>query len=172
MNAAVGTPTGSRSGQRHGRFEGRHRVVGEGADGPTGEPRHPLGRLDAATRDEGADGGQRIGAIERLDRQVGRVDRFGDRPGLDTRQTVPDFEQATRPDAQERVAPETLAALDGFEEVGGSAIVETEEGADGGLEVRRTRGAQQDRVRVGGQALCLRQADRIRCRHRGGASRI
>ena len=68
MKAAVGTPTGSRSGQRHGRLEGGHRVVCQRTDRSAGEPRHALGRLDAAPRDEGADGSQRVGAVERLDR--------------------------------------------------------------------------------------------------------
>ena len=168
MKAAVGTPTGSRSGQRHGRLEDRDRVVGERADGAAGEARHALGRLDAAARDEGPDGVERVRRLERLDRQVRRVGRDGDRPGLDPGQAVAHLEQAPRPDAEERVAPEPLAALDGFEQVGRAAVVEAEEGADRGLEVGRTRGAQQDRVGVGGEALGLRQADRVR----GASSRL
>jgi hypothetical protein len=39
-------------GQRDGRLERRDRVVGERADRAAGEPRHALGRLDAAARDE------------------------------------------------------------------------------------------------------------------------
>jgi len=56
------------------------------------------------------------------------------------------------------------------EEVRRAAVVEPKEGADGRLEVGRARGAQEDRVCVGGKALCLRQADRIGCRHRVSAS--
>ncbi len=56
--------------ERHRRLEGRHRVVGQGTDGSAGEARHPLGRLDAPAWDERPDGGERIGAIERLDREV------------------------------------------------------------------------------------------------------
>ena len=148
-------------GQRHRRLEGRHGVVRERPDRAAGEARHALGRLDAAARDEGTDGGQRVGAVERLDGQVGRVDGLGHGPSLDAGQPVADLEQSARTDAEERVAPEPLAALDRFEEVGGPAVVEPEEGADRRLEVRRPRGAQQDRVRVGGQALRLRQADRV-----------
>ena len=48
MNAAVGVPTGSASGSRHGRLEDRDRVVGERPDGAAGEPRHAL--ASAATR--------------------------------------------------------------------------------------------------------------------------
>ena len=108
----------------------------------------------------------------RLDRQVGGVDRHRHRPGLDAGDAVADLEQAARPDAEERVATEALAALDRFEQVGRAAVVEAQEGADRGLEVGRARGAQQDRVGVGGEALGLRQADRIGCRHRGWPRRI
>ena len=170
MNEAIGTPTGSRSGSGTVALERGHRVVGERSDGTAGEPRHPLGRLDAAARDERADGGQRVVRRDRLDRQVGRVGRLRDRPGLDPGLAVADLEQPPRPDAEERVAPEPLAALDRFEEIGRTAVVEAQEGADRGLEVGRARGAQQDRVRVGGEALGLRQADRIGCRHRVVAS--
>ena len=75
MKAAVGTPTGSRSGSGTVGSKADDRVVGERADGAAGEPRHALGRLDAAARHERADGGERIGAVERLDRQVRRVGR-------------------------------------------------------------------------------------------------
>ena len=53
-----------------------------------------------------------------------------------------------------------------------AAVVEPEERADRRLEVGRARGAQEDRVGVGGEALRLRQADRIGgvC-HRSGAAR-
>ena len=50
MNAAVGTPTGSRSGSGTVGSNARDRVVGERADGAAGEARHALGRLDAAAR--------------------------------------------------------------------------------------------------------------------------
>src|SRR4029077_9480249 len=63
-------------------------------------------------------------------------------------------------------------ALDGFEEIRRAAVIEPEEGADRRLEVSRTRRAQEDRVRVGGDSLRLREADRVRCGHRDGASRI
>ncbi len=139
MKAAVGTPTGSRSGQRHGRLEGGHRVVRERADRAAGEARHPLGRLDPAARDEGADRRERIGRLARLDRQVGRVGRHGDRSGLDPGRAVADLEQTPRPDAQERVATEALPALDGFEQVRGTAVIESQEGTDRRLEVGRTR---------------------------------
>ena len=70
------------------------------------------------------------------------------------------------PDAEEGVAAEPLAALDGLEEVGRRrAVVEAEERADRRLEVGRARGAQQQRVGVRGEALRLRQAERIRCGH-------
>ena len=170
MNAAIGTPTGSRSGSGTVDLEGGHRVVGERADGPAREPWHPLGRLDAATRHEGADRVEWVGRRDRLDRQVRRKDGLGDGPGLDPREAVADLEQAPRADAEERVAPEALAALDRFEQVGRAAVVEPEEGADRRLEVGRARGAQEDRVGVGRQALRLRQADRIGCRHRVSAS--
>jgi len=49
-----------------------------------------------------------------------------------------------------------------------AAVVEAQEGTDRGLEVGRARGAQQDRVGVGGEALRLRQADRVRGAHRVG----
>ena len=170
MKAAIGTPTGSRSGERDGRLERGDRVVGERADGAAGEARHPLGRLDPAARDERPDGRQRVARGSGLDREVRRVRALGDRPRLDPGDAVADLEQPARADAEERVAPEPLAALDRFEEVGGAAVVEPEERPDRRLEVGRARGAQEDRVGVGGEALGLRQADRIGCRHRLVAS--
>ena len=161
MKAAVGTPTGSRSGSGTVGSNARDRVVGERADGAAGEARHALGRLDAAARDEAADGGQRVGAPARLDRQVRGVGRDGHRPGLDPGDAVADLEEPPRADAEERVAAEALAALDRLEEVGRAAVVEAEEGADRRLEVGRPRRAQEDRVGVGGEALGLRQAERI-----------
>ena len=171
MKAAVGTPTGSCSGSGHGRLEHGARVVRERTDGAAGEPRHALGRLDAAARDEGADRGQRVAAIDRVEGQVRRVGRNGDGSGLDAGLAVADLEQAARTDAQERIAAEPLATLDRLEEIGRTAVVEAQERADGRLEVGRARGAQQDRVGVGGVSLGLRQADRIGGAHRS-ASRI
>ena len=159
-------------GEWHGRLEGGHSVVRERPDGTAGEPRHPLGRLDATTRDEGSDGGQRVGTVERLDGQARRVDGFGHRSGLDASDAVAHLEQPPGTDAKERIAPQPLPALDGFEKVRRATVIEPEEGADRRLEVRRTRRAQEDRVRVGGDSLRLRQADRVRCGHRDGASRI
>ena len=68
MNAAVGDADRIALGQRDGRLEHGDRVVRQGADGAAGEARHALGRLDAAARDEGADGGERIGAVDRVER--------------------------------------------------------------------------------------------------------
>ncbi len=159
-------------GKRDRPLERGDRVVGQGSDRTAGEPRHPLGRLDAAARDEGADRRQRVVRGDRLDREVGRVRRLRDRPGLDAGLAVADLEQPSRPHTEERVAPETLAALDRFEEIGRTAVVETQEGADRGLEVGRAGGAEQDRVRVGGETLGVRQADGICCRHRLWPRRI
>ena len=121
-------------GQRHGRLEGRDRVVGERPDGAAGEARHPLGRLDAAARHERADGGQRVGR-RRSSRSAGPGRRSGTRhrPGLDPGDAVAHLEQPARPDAQERVAAEPLAALDRLEQVG---------------RVRRRRGAGRRRSGV------------------------
>ena len=105
--------------------------------------------------------------IDRVEGQVRRVRRNRDGPGLDAGPAIADFEQAARANAQERVAAQALATLDRLEEVSRTAVVEAEEGADGRLEVGRARGAQQDRVGVGGVTLGLRQADRI-----GGAHRV
>ena len=157
-------------GERHGRLEGGDRVVRQRTDGAAGEARHPVGRLDAAARDECPDGVERVGRGDGLDRQVGRIGRLGHRAGLDPGQAVADLEQPARPDAEERIATEPLPALDRFEEVGRSAVIEPEEGADRRLEVGRARGAQEDRVGVGGEPLRLRQADRVCCGHRSVAS--
>ena len=151
MKAAVGTPTGSRSGSGTVGSNMEHRVVREGADGAAGEARHALGRLDAAARDEGADGVQRV-----THRRPCGTGRSGVYVGTVTGRVwmrasaVADLEQAARPDAEERVAAEPLAALDRLEEIGRAAVVEAQERADGRLEVGRARGAQQDRVGVGG----------------------
>ena len=63
MKAAIGTPTGSASGSGTVGSNVDDRVVGEGADGPAGEARHPLDRLDAAPGHEGAERGERIGRL-------------------------------------------------------------------------------------------------------------
>ena len=91
-------------GQRDGRLEDRHRVVGEGADGAAGEARHALEREHPAPADERAQRGQRIGGRKPLDRQVGSIGVDAQRPGLDRRHPVADLEQAARPDAEEAVA--------------------------------------------------------------------
>jgi len=64
---------------------------------------------------------------------------------------------------------EALPALDGLQQVGGrGAVIEPQEGPDGRLQVRRTRRAQKDGVRGGGQALRLGEAERVG--HGGGPS--
>ncbi len=176
MNAAIGTPTGSRSGSGHARLEGVDRVVGQGADGAAGEARHAFGRQDPAARDEPADRVEGIGRLGRVDRQVRAVGVDRHRPRLGPGHAVADLEQPPRPDAEERVAAQPLATLDGFEQVGRRrAVVEPEERPDRRLEVGRAGGAQQQRVRVGGQTLRLGQAERIGGAHRvvasGGSSR-
>ena len=153
-------------GQRDGRLEEGDGVVREGTDGAAGEPRHAVHRLDAATRDERAEGGQRVVGGDRLDRQVRGEVGDRDRPGLDAGLAVADLQEAPRPDAEERVATGPLAAFDGLEQVRRAAVVEAQEGADGRLEVSRPGGPQQDRVGAGGQPLGLGQADRIGGGHR------
>ena len=152
--------------QRDRGFEAGDRVVGDGPDAAAGEPGHVLRGCHAAARDEPADRGQGIAGRRARDRQVWCVGRDGDRTGLDAGDAVADLEQAPRTDPQERVAPETLAALDRLEEIGWTAVVEAQEGTDRGLEVGRTRGTQHDRVRVGGDPLRLGQADRFGGGHR------
>jgi hypothetical protein len=155
-------------GQRHRRLEHRDGVVRQRPDGAAGEARHPLGRLDAAAGDEGADGVKRVDPVDGVERQVGCVGRHRHRPCLDTGLPVADLQEAARADAEERIAAKALAALDRLKQVGRPAVVEAQEGADGRLEVGRARGAQEDGVGVGGVALGLRQADRIGCAHRSG----
>ena len=115
--------------------------------------------------------GERIGASA-TSRSAGRARTSGTVTGRVwiRASAVADLEQPARADAEERVATEPLAALDRLEQVRRSAVIEAEEGADRRLEVGRARRAQEDRVGVGGQALRLRQAERIRCRHRVVAS--
>ncbi len=143
-----------------------HGVVRDSADGAAGESGHPVGGLDAAGADEIADGVERISRFGRLDREVGRVGRDGDRSRLDPGTAVADLEKAARADPEERVAAETLPAFDRLEEIGRVAVVEAEECADRGLEVGRTRGAQADRVRAAGEPFGLAQADGVGCGHR------
>ena len=137
-----------RLGQRHGRLEGRHRVVGQRPDGAAGEARHAVDRLDATPGDERAQRGQRVGRRRSLDRQVGRERVDAQRPGLDRGDPVADLEQAARADAEEAVAPEALATLDRLEEIGRPAVVEAEERPDRRLEIGVTGRPEQDRVRV------------------------
>ena len=127
-------------GQRDARLEGAHGVVGQGADGPTGKPRHTVGRQDAALGDERPDGVERIGRLECLDGQVRCVVAHRHRAGLNAGDAGADLEQATRTGAQEGVAAGPLPALDGFEQVGRTTVIEAQKGADGRLEVGRTRG--------------------------------
>ena len=119
MNAAVGTPTGSRSGSGTRRLEAADRVVGEGADGAAGEARHALGRLDAAARDERADGA-RADRAPRPSRSAGPGRRSATVTGRVWMRAWPSRTSSSRrgPDAQERVAAEALAALDRLEQVG------------------------------------------------------
>ena len=118
MNAAVGAPDGVALRQRDGRLEEGDGVVRESPDGAAREAGHAFGRLDPAARDEPADRVERIRRRGRVDRQVGRVlaDRHGSRQGASD--AVADLEQPARPDAEEAVSPEPLAALDGLEQVG------------------------------------------------------
>ena len=79
MKAAAGTPTGSRSGQRHRRLEGRHRVIGERPDGAAGEARHALGGLDPTARHE-ARGWRPADRRRRSSRSAGRGRRRAPSP--------------------------------------------------------------------------------------------
>jgi hypothetical protein len=137
MKAAVGTPIGVAFGERYGRLEGGDGVVRDGPDSTAGETRHPLGRLDAAARDEAPDRVKRVGCRDGVDRQVRTVGRDRDGPRLDPGEAIADLEQATGTDTQERVAAQALATLDRLEEVCRIARVEAQEGTDGGLEIGR-----------------------------------
>ena len=106
-------------GQRHAGLEGGDRVVRQGADRPTGEPRHALDRQDPAARHERPDGLERVRGRGRLGRQVAVVGRDRDRAGLDVGQAVADLQQPARADPEERVPPQPFAALDRLEQVGG-----------------------------------------------------
>ena len=155
-------------GVRHGhrRLEDRHCVVGERTHGAAGEAGHALGRLDPPSTDEGAERRERVGPVAGLDRQLRVVSINRHRPFLDARPPGADLEQPARTHAEERVPPESLAALHGFEEVRRRrAVVEPEEGADRRLEVGRAGRAQEQRVRVRGEPLRLGQAERIGACH-------
>ena len=168
MNAAVGTATGSRSGNG---------TVGSKADtasyarAPTAPP--VKRGIPSIGRTRRRDTNSRMAASGSLTSAVsigrsGRVGRHGHRARLGPGETIANLEQPSRADTEERVAADPFAALDGFEEIRGTAIVEAQERADGRLQVGRTRGAQQDRVGIAGQTLRLGQAERIRRRHRVG----
>ena len=153
--------------ERDGRLEGGDGVVGERAHCSARESRHAVARLDPPPRDEPTQGVQRVGRLEGLGRQrrVVLVDRHG--PRLDRRRRPTDLEQPPRDDAQERVAAQALAAFDRLEEVGRTAIVEAQKRPDRRLEVGRAARLEEQRVRVGGQALRGSEAERIcRCHRR------
>ncbi len=167
--ARQGHPDRVGRGERDRRLEDRDGVVGERADGAAGEARHSLGRLDPPAREEGANGGERVVGRELGHRQVGRVVDHADRAVLDAGPPATDFEEPPRPDAQEAVPPQALAALDQFEEVGGGrSIVETQEGADRGLEIGVAHRPQADRVRAPREALDLAEAQGVLAGHRRG----
>jgi hypothetical protein len=157
--------------ERHRGFEDRDGVVAEGADRSASEARHAVGGLDPAARHERADGIEWVRGVDGLGRQVRAIRRDRDRSRLDASAAVAHLEEPAGADAQEGIAAEALAALDRLEEVGRPAVIEAQEGTDRGLQVGGAGGAQQDRVGVGGEALRLRQADRVRGAHRL-ASRI
>ncbi len=149
-------------GQRHARLEGRDRVIRERADGAARESGQPLARLDLPARHEGANRLERIRRRCRPGRQARVVAVDADGPVLDRRPAVANFEEPPRANPEERIAPEPLPALDGFEEIGGRRpVVESEERPDRGLEVGGTRGAQEQRVRARRESLRLGQAQRV-----------
>jgi hypothetical protein len=159
-------PHGIRLGQRHGRLEDRHRVVRQRSHGTTGEARHVLGRLDATAADERAERLERIRRVLRPDRQLRVVPLDRHRAILDSRPPVADLEQLPRADPEERIAAEPLAALHRLQQVRGRrAIVEPQERADRGLEVRGARGTQEQRVGVRGEPLRLGEAERVGAGH-------
>ena len=155
--------------ERHGRLEDRDGVVGEGADGAAREARHPLGRLDPPAGQEVPQGDEGVVGRDLGDRQVGRVLDDADRAVLDPGAAVADLEQPARPDAEEAVPPQALAAFDGLEEVRGrGAVVESEERADRGLEVGVAHRPQADRVHAPREALDLAEAQGALGGHRRG----
>ena len=117
MKLASGTPTGSAAGS--GTLGSKHGdgVVGERAHRAAGEAGHPATGLRLASRQEAAEGGQRIAARQVRDRQVRRVVHHAHRAGLDARSPAAHLQEPARPDAQEAVASQALAALDRFEQV-------------------------------------------------------
>jgi len=153
--------------QWDGRLERGHRVVGERTHGAAREPRHPFGWLDATARDEAPDRIERIGRGAALDREIRGVAFDRHRSSEGSGDPVAKLEQPPRPDAQEGIPTQSLAALDGLEEVGRrGSVVEPEERPDRRLEIGRAGRAQQERVGVAGETLCLGQTERIGCCHR------
>ena len=158
-------------GAGDGRLEGGDGLIAERADRAAGETGHALGREDLAPGDEGSEGGQRVRGRGLDDGQVRRVVHDADRSGRGSGETVADLQEPARTDAKEAVAAQALPSLDGFQQVGGGhAVVQAQEGTDRGLEVRRARGPQEDRVRGGGQASRFLEAERVG--HDGRSSRI
>ena len=115
---------------------------------------------------EPAEGGQRVGGRRPLGRQIRVVGVDVKWPGLHGREAVAHLEETARADAEEAVAPEPLAPLDRFEQVGRSAVVEPEECPDRGLEVGIPGRRQQDRVGVADEPLRGGQAERVGGGHR------
>jgi hypothetical protein len=148
-------------GKRHGRFEAGNGVVCQGADGPSGKARDALPGKNPPLGDEAPESLQRIGGGRRLARQVGAEVGHAHRPGLDRGPAVTNRQQPPRADAHEGVAAEALAALDGFEQEGRSAVVEAHEGPDRGFEVGVAGGGEQDRVRGPGELAYLVKTERI-----------
>ena len=101
------------------------------------------------------------GDLERLRREVRGEVVHAHRPALDRGRAAADGQQAPRAHAQERVAAQALAALDGLEQEGGAAVVEAHERADGGLEVGVAGGSQQDRVGRARELPDLLETERI-----------
>jgi hypothetical protein len=99
-----------RQGDR--RLEAGDGVIGEGPDGTAREAGHPVGRLDAPARDEGADRGKRVRRFDRVDGKVRGVGRNRDGPGLDAGESVAHLQEPPRADAEEGIAPQPLTALD------------------------------------------------------------
>ena len=172
MKAAVGTPTGScsASGTR-----GSNVLTASYDSAPTAPPVKRGIPSVGRTRRFGRK--SRIawsgsGASDGSEREVRGVVADGHRSRLDPGRAIAHLQEPPWPDAKERVATGPLPALDRLEEVRRAAVIEAQEGADRGLQVRGARGAQQHGVGVGGEALGLRQADRIGGGHRGWPQRI
>ena len=167
MNEAIGTPTGSASGSG---TDGSKVEMASYASAPTAPPvkrgiPSTGTTLRRGTKARSAASGS--GRLLRRDRQAGLVRLHADGARRGPRDAVPDLEDPARADAQEAVAAQPLAALDGLEQVGRrDAVVQAQERADGRLEVRGARGAQQDRVGGAGEALRFVEAERVG--HGGG----